>query len=768
MGFTKKVKKKIKKMLKMNAKTNQINKKVKLPYEEVGSNWTNNSEKPIAFMFGFNPWKREHMSNFFYEYKTAYVFGSATVNRLAEYFEKYSEKVFIVWGFKEPEGLVEYAELNGIKLIRVEDGFVRSVGLGAGHSLPLSIAADSRTLYFDSRSPSDLEVLLNNYDFTDKEDFLKKAKECMDLLIDMGVSKYNHTNKKDISSIYGEKTKKRILVVGQVEDDASIRYGCSKKMNNNDLVWAAYNENPDAEIIYKPHPDVLEGFREMYSNPMDVAHISKVVTEPLGLVDALETIDHVYTITSLSGFEALIRGIKVTCFGAPFYSGWGLTDDRQQTNRRNRILTVEQLFAVAYMVYPRYIDIKSGKSIDLEQAIKLLLEMIDDNLLINIENLITERKYIETKDLILTTLSQNKNEKITIKIKQQLLKVHNALGNYKDAINVAEELVSKYKLRNAMVINEKAKALFKLNRFSEAKILFNESLNIEQTKENLNDYVEFLWKIEGPTQETIGYLNKIIESQWKLNEEDILRYAALYNHAGLYSEAKKIISTKEKLIKSKKINIEKIPYLALSTAIEKEFSKLSNDESNSLNVNIYNKIVKDERSFQKLIINSKGDFCIIGNGEINNKGELIDNHKLVIRIENFSNNSLNPLDTGVKTNVFFKDVNSDLLYEDTNTLYDLKLVYLNDPKHVHQQKNTQDVYRYYFDRDISVQSYNFIYYKELIKKLDKVPTNWLLLLYSIYRIQGPISQESLIEFNFKLGENISKEEYEIFNEIIKK
>ena len=41
----------------------------------------------------------------------------------------------------------------------------------------------------------------------------------------------------------------------------------------------------------------------------------------------LSKVAEVHTITSLTGFEALLRGVKVTAYGIPFYAGWGLTTD---------------------------------------------------------------------------------------------------------------------------------------------------------------------------------------------------------------------------------------------------------------------------------------------------------------------------------------------------------------------------------------------------------------------------------------------------------
>ncbi|MCL7748044.1 capsular polysaccharide biosynthesis protein [Halalkalibacter alkaliphilus] len=281
--------------------------------------------------------------------------------------------MFIIWGFSEDEEIIQYAKKNNIPVYRMEDGFLRSKGLGAMHTPPFSLCLDKKGMYFDSTQPSELEDILNTYDFRTDKDLLRQAQDCMKKLNQLGVSKYNHVKKKDISSIYGAKKRKRILVIGQVEDDASILKGSEKKYTNNDLVRIAAKENPDAEIIYKPHPDVLTGKRKKQSDPKEVRSIAKVIEEPLSLADAFQTIDHVYTITSLSGFEALIRGIPVTTIGAPFYSGWGLTDDRQFTQRRNRTLTIEELFAGAYILYPRYVDPVTGSELTLEETIEKLI-----------------------------------------------------------------------------------------------------------------------------------------------------------------------------------------------------------------------------------------------------------------------------------------------------------------------------------------------------------------------------------------------------------
>lgn len=265
---------------------------------------------------------------------------------------------FLAWGPELPGPLEALARARNIPVTFIEDGFLRSTRPSASRTPPLSLALDGRALYFDCRHPSDLEVLLKTYDFEADAALMERARAGIALLTESGISKYNGARRRAAEEVYGEKTRKRVLVVGQVEDDASVRYGCLARMSNNDLVRLANSEQADAQIFYKPHPDVLSRVRPARSDPAEVAHLCELVTDSLPLAEALRTVDHVYTITSLAGFEALIRGIPVTTAGCPFYAGWGLTDDRQTNPRRGRQLSIEALFAGAYLLYPRYFDPK--------------------------------------------------------------------------------------------------------------------------------------------------------------------------------------------------------------------------------------------------------------------------------------------------------------------------------------------------------------------------------------------------------------------------
>jgi capsular polysaccharide export protein len=125
---------------------------------------------------------------------------------------------------------------------------------------------------------------------------------------------------------------------------------------NLGLLQAVRAAHPDAFIAFKPHPDVEAGYRRGRLPPGEAARLADQVLDHAPMAPLLSQVDAVHTLTSLTGFEALLRGVAVTCWGQPFYAGWGLTEDRAPVARRVRRLTLDQLVAGALLLYPRYQD----------------------------------------------------------------------------------------------------------------------------------------------------------------------------------------------------------------------------------------------------------------------------------------------------------------------------------------------------------------------------------------------------------------------------
>ena len=144
------------------------------------------------------------------------------------------------------------------------------------------------------------------------------------------------------------------MVVGQVEDDASILTATSEVASNDALLARVRADFPDAYILYRPHPDVVAGLRE--GGKIDVQSADLIAADH-NLNALLDRVDRVAIMTSLTGFEALLRGKAVTCYGTPFYAGWGLTDDRGSVpTRRTARPSLDQLIYAALVDYPYYWD----------------------------------------------------------------------------------------------------------------------------------------------------------------------------------------------------------------------------------------------------------------------------------------------------------------------------------------------------------------------------------------------------------------------------
>jgi capsular polysaccharide export protein len=295
-------------------------------------------------------WKRPHMRQYFGQTAITFSDDTSDIARETDH-----GRTHMAWG-----------ATAGDAPLRVEDGFLRSRGLGAALVRPLSLIADDTGIYFDPTRPSKLEALIaKRAQMPDHAGV--RIEQLITRLNTAKLSKYN------VGQGCPPLPKGfKILVAGQVEDDASIKLGAGEINTNHALLMTARAAHPDAVIVFKPHPDVEAGLRRGKVEDADkIADVIAHEADPIALIDAC---DAVWTMTSLIGFEALIRGKPVTCTGAPFYAGWGLTTDLGNTPARRG--AQPSLLGLAYATlidYPRYFDPDTGAALSPEQAIDVLL-----------------------------------------------------------------------------------------------------------------------------------------------------------------------------------------------------------------------------------------------------------------------------------------------------------------------------------------------------------------------------------------------------------
>lgn len=316
---------------------------------------------------GMRLWKRKSVQNNFGTYRPV-TFANSTESAIEKAGK--SDSPILVWASHVTSDLLTAANTAHTKVVRAEDGFLRSRGLGADLVPAMSLVLDHKGIYYDPRSASSMEDHISAS--VDLSPFcLERAEALRAGIVNAGLSKYNLSQPTVPTLPSGH----RILVVGQVEDDASIKAGCQKIRTNLDLLKETRRLNPDATMIFKPHPDVEAKLRDGgLSNEQALAYCDCIAStsDPISLISEVQ---EVWTMTSLLGFEALIRGVPVICLGAPFYSGWGLTRDLGDIPARRHIgPSLTGLVHAALIDTPRYFDPKTGLPCPPEVVLQRLSE----------------------------------------------------------------------------------------------------------------------------------------------------------------------------------------------------------------------------------------------------------------------------------------------------------------------------------------------------------------------------------------------------------
>ena len=299
------------------------------------------ANRSIGAVHGIGAWKRQTVAPLLWGGGSVR-FGDATA----------PGKTAAFWRARTDPAVLANIARSGVPSAEIEDGFIRSVGLGADCVPPLSIVVEPECPHYDPSGPSGLERLLAEADFS--PGLLARAAALRARIVAGGVSKYAAGG---VGVARADHPGTHILVTGQVEDDLSVLRGGGGITSNLELVRRVRAGAPDAWIIYRPHPDVDAGHRRGHVDDPVMLEVADAVARTGGITAWIDAVDAVHVLTSLAGFEALLRDKPVTTHGVPFYAGWGLTADLGAVPwRRGRTRTLDELVAATLLLYPRYLD----------------------------------------------------------------------------------------------------------------------------------------------------------------------------------------------------------------------------------------------------------------------------------------------------------------------------------------------------------------------------------------------------------------------------
>ena len=319
-------------------------------------------KKKLA-LIGFNQWKYTIVNNYFDE---RYILCPRLIYDKFPYLVRLLTKGIVCWGCK-----YDYKDSLSIAIKEeVEDGFLRSVGLGVEKVMPMSLIVDGSSIHFDRNRVSTIKAMAYRRQQLGEE-LLRRSERCIAFIKNYDIDKYNISRSPSLIEL--SKSEEYVLVLGQVDSDASIRYACEVPITSNQLVYLAKMRHPFSKIIYRPHPEVvreLQTDQESFKNLKRICILDDSGSSLTELLRADE-IKKVYTISSLSGMESLFYNKEVYVYGSPFYSGWGLTNDFNTPFIKS--VKLSELFYYSYIDYPIYICPFTNDRITVEETLIIIV-----------------------------------------------------------------------------------------------------------------------------------------------------------------------------------------------------------------------------------------------------------------------------------------------------------------------------------------------------------------------------------------------------------
>ena len=268
------------------------------------------------------------------------------------------EEGLISWGQRFNQSHLDYLRRKGFKVYQCEDGFLRSFGLGCEFTKPFSLSFDDKGLYANPKLGSSLaESISHSLNCAQA----KEARLFIKLFRSLKLTKYmsiGSSLSNELLDLLVKNNEKRILLVcGQVSDDVSFLNSDFNLLTFQNLVNQLKKENPHSFLIYRPHPDCFKGIRQGEVD-LEGADFIDIKSNISSLIDLS---DEVHVVNSLTGVEALMLGKKVVCWGNSWYSGRGLTEDKNSLITKKEPVSLEQLVYIAYIYNPIYFDYSSNQ-----------------------------------------------------------------------------------------------------------------------------------------------------------------------------------------------------------------------------------------------------------------------------------------------------------------------------------------------------------------------------------------------------------------------
>lgn len=650
-----------------------------------------------------------------------------------------------------PKEYLDFSKENRIKLIVIEPGFIRSVD-NKPSCAPISLISNPLYSFIDSSHESLLDRTLLEFNFEKNPDLLSRSQKNIEYILNKKISMYNNTHQKE--SVYPEKTSHRILVVEERISSRLSHVNYDKYFSSMNMLKIARIENPNAQIIYKPHPgndiqsiEIVNQEKEQILLYADV-----VLAKDLNIFSVLAGIDHVYTCTSHVGFEALLTGIQVSVFGKPWYAGWGLTDDRMKLNKKRRVLTLPQLFAGAYILHTQYFDHLYKTEISIEQALSRILQDRDTIMKLEKEEFLLQEANQKIKGLNLAAALTCLQHAIielpkSSKIRSALSDLYSRTGDFNQSIQTLDSAIE-LDPTNSQLYLSRARARLKNGEFSEQTVAdFHQAIDYSKSKNDiLYEYFNYLWEKEPITETLMKEFDAALEQTPAL-QKNSKPYGKL-----LLLKASMLVETGQRSTATK-LHKQALALGAADTnllALRHTVRKLGNTKAaTDAEMSGFEKLIGYKNRFKELVLRANGSVCIVGNAPTlvgKGLGSVIDNNQLVIRFNSYNTDYPYSEDYGVKTDIWVRMPFHPYVRREPES--SLKLVIFTGSNRLYRSYTEWAGVLEYVESGLPVQFFPPNEFYELQKILGAPPTAGLMLCYMLYKIVGPLRPEHYYGFSF--------------------
>jgi capsule polysaccharide export protein KpsC/LpsZ len=286
-----------------------------------------------------------------------------------------NEKVCVLGFGRAKTGLLakQLAQALHADFRLVEYGLISAMSLPSEKKFNFSLILDDCGIFYDTTVPSQIENMLLRDDDILQPAMLQRSRKLIDTIVSNNITKYNNSG--DVELITARKNH-RILVIDQTAGDNAIVYGQCETYSFRDMLLTALDQ-PNSDVILKIHPETAAGAKDgnltSIQDLLDRPNL-KVIGQQCNIVSLIKQVDEVYVMTSGVGLEALMVGKPVSCFGVPFYSGWGLTNDRVPVKNPRRQLSVESLFAATFLKYNLFYHPETQQPCSMDDCIEWIVK----------------------------------------------------------------------------------------------------------------------------------------------------------------------------------------------------------------------------------------------------------------------------------------------------------------------------------------------------------------------------------------------------------